>query len=77
MVKISICGLCKNYRGKETCMAFPDGIDIEFIPDPYGEICSRGFFFEPADDCKELCSDPAVLEAFRKNQKDKGTVEVR
>jgi hypothetical protein len=76
MVTISICGLCKNYKGKEKCMAFPEGIDFDFVPDPYGEECGSGFFFEPAEDCKELCSNPKVLEAFRRNKEDKGTVEV-
>ena len=67
MVKVSICGMCKNCTGlssdkcKTLCKAFPDGIMIEAST---VKECAPGYHFDPRDDVKDLCSKEVFIQKF-------------
>ena len=67
MVKVTICGMCKNCMGlsedkcKTLCKAFPEGITINAST---VKECAPGYRFDPQDDVKELCSKEIFIKKF-------------
>jgi hypothetical protein len=66
MIRVSICGLCKNLYGLNDakhpyCLAFPDGHPLDFYASTVKE-CGNGAHFEPKEKYLKLCNEKFYKE---------------